>query len=306
MNFKYKLEKYSGKNSRYTCPNCRHKHSFVRYVDEQNKYIANHVGRCNREIKCGYHLKPKEYFNQGNEHNHIINHNINCNMKSNYSVSYIPNGFLYNSLRKYECNNFVKFLERNFGGQITNEVIEKYFIGTSAQFNYSTVFWQIDDSLKIRTGKIIKYDENGHRVKDKINYVHSILKIKNFELKQCLFGLHLLRYDKERFKKICIVESEKTAVICSVLYPEHHWLATSGLQNLNYEKIKELQASRIVFIPDLGAYQIWQKKIRDIFTLLPHAVYIDLINLKPYADKSDIADGNDIADLLLKGISIKI
>lgn len=302
MNYRYKLERYSGINSRYTCPNCNHKHSFVRYIDENGRYIASHVGRCNREIKCGYHLRPREYLNSNDieYNNHII-----TNTKHN-NISYIPNGFLYNSLRKYEYNNFVKFLEQSFGGQKTNELIEKYFIGTSAKFNYSTVFWQIDESLKIRTGKIIKYNENGNRVKDKISYVHSVLGIRNFELKQCLFGLHLLRYDRERFKKICIVESEKTAIICSIFYPEYHWLASGGLNNLSYEKIKELQASRIVFIPDLGCFQIWRKKIKEIFEQLPLATYIDIINISSYATSNDIAQGYDIADLLLKGISIKI
>jgi rubredoxin len=57
------LEKYKGLGSRHTCPACGAKKVFVRYVDtETGRYLADHVGRCNRESNCGYHFKPKDYF----------------------------------------------------------------------------------------------------------------------------------------------------------------------------------------------------------------------------------------------------
>lgn len=56
------LETYRGTKSRYTCPACNSKGVFVRYKDERGEYLSNDVGRCNRETKCGYHYKPKQYF----------------------------------------------------------------------------------------------------------------------------------------------------------------------------------------------------------------------------------------------------
>ena len=52
----------------------------------------------------------------------------------------------------------------------------------------------------------------GKRLKSKdgkplINWVHSALEIPKFNLKQCLFGLHLLN---DNVKQVAIVESEKT------------------------------------------------------------------------------------------------
>ena len=61
--FRYTLEPYKGPNSRHTCPACGAAHKFVRYIDTATgAYIADEVGRCDREESCGYHLKPAEYF----------------------------------------------------------------------------------------------------------------------------------------------------------------------------------------------------------------------------------------------------
>jgi len=56
------LEKYHGTKSRHTCPACNSRNCFVRYVGANGEYISFDVGRCNRESKCGYHYKPKQFF----------------------------------------------------------------------------------------------------------------------------------------------------------------------------------------------------------------------------------------------------
>ncbi len=56
------LETYRGTKSRYTCPACNSRHSFSRYITDGGDYLSDDVGRCDRESKCGYHYKPKEYF----------------------------------------------------------------------------------------------------------------------------------------------------------------------------------------------------------------------------------------------------
>ena len=39
--YRYQLERYRGRGSRYVCPKCRHKHSFTRYIDTYNNiYIS--------------------------------------------------------------------------------------------------------------------------------------------------------------------------------------------------------------------------------------------------------------------------
>ena len=64
MNYRYTLEKYRGRSTRYNCPQCGRKHTFTRYIDTENnnQYISDNVGKCNRLDKCGYHYTPREYF----------------------------------------------------------------------------------------------------------------------------------------------------------------------------------------------------------------------------------------------------
>jgi hypothetical protein len=63
-NYRYQLERYRGRGTRYTCPQCGRKYTFTRYIDTENnnKYISDNVGKCNRLDKCGYHYTPKQYF----------------------------------------------------------------------------------------------------------------------------------------------------------------------------------------------------------------------------------------------------
>ena len=62
--YPYALESGQSKQ-KYTCPACGAAHKFVRYIDTATgQYIADEVGRCDRQESCGYHLKPHEYFAQ--------------------------------------------------------------------------------------------------------------------------------------------------------------------------------------------------------------------------------------------------
>ena len=63
MSYRYQLEKYSGKKSRFRCPSCGSENDFTRYVDTMtNEYLHPEVGICNRKSKCYYHYPPKKYF----------------------------------------------------------------------------------------------------------------------------------------------------------------------------------------------------------------------------------------------------
>ena len=62
--YRYQLERYRGRSTRYVCPRCKRKQSFTRYIDtyNNNEYVSDNVGKCNRIDKCGYHYTPKQYF----------------------------------------------------------------------------------------------------------------------------------------------------------------------------------------------------------------------------------------------------
>jgi hypothetical protein len=231
--------------------------------------------------------------------------------------TFIPYKVFNGSLKKYESNNFVKFLINLFGEEITFELIEKYHIGTSKyRFedmgypNYrsqegATVFWQRDFEGKIRSGKIMLFNEHtGKRIKepfDHITWVHSALKMAAFNLKQCLFGEDLMN---DNLKPIALVESEKTAIIASVYFPEFSWLATGGANGLSKEKCKTINklGVPVILFPDLSASNNGKENVFDSWSRiakehLTSFVVSDL--LQKNATEEQKKEGLDFADYLI-------
>jgi hypothetical protein len=137
----------------------------------------------------------------------------------------------------------------------------------------------------------------GKRVKEPYNHitwVHSALKTKDFNLKQCFFGEHLI---KDNTKPIAITESEKTAIIASVFFPDFVWLAAGSISNLTTEKFNNLRDKKVVLFPDLKAYEKW----KHIATTISNVSKIRVSNyLEVNASDDDRILGLDLADYLLK------
>lgn len=303
MNHRYILEPYKGMKSRFHCPQCNEKNVFTRYIDvKTGQYINDNVGRCNRESNCGYHYKPMQYF-LDNPTAESIRDKQNYQSITNMvfkkkTISFIDDSIFKASLKGYDDNCFVKYLVRLFGHDTADEIIRTYSIGTSKHWNGATVFWQIDCSGKIRTGKIMLYDPlTGKRVKEPFNHitwVHSALKLNNYELQQCLFGEHLL---KGCSKPVAIVESEKTAIIASVYFPKFIWLATGSLSNLTMEKCSILKNRDVVLFPDLKGYGKWLEKSKDL-SVITKFVVSDFLERK--ANIEEQRQGLDLADYLVQ------
>jgi len=305
--FRFTLEPYVSQKNRYECPSCGKKHTFTRYIDlEENQYVGIHVGKCDREQKCGYHFKPKEYFQSQKTYgiggasvdmaaNAAALKQIDFQAKrKSLPTSFIDKKLFHKSLEETNKNNFLSYLEKVLNPEAVIEVKDKYRIGTSRKWKGATVFWQIDDQKKIRTGKMMLYDKNTGK-KKKINWIHSVLKLPDFNLKQCLFGLHLLNSD--RTKPIALVESEKTAVIASIAFPEFIWMATGGLLNLKEEMIKPLANRKVILFPDAGCYDDWNKKVKDLPKNI-HFMISDLVENK--ATEEEKRQGLDIADYIIQ------
>lgn len=299
----YILEPYDGMNTRYHCPECKQKKkTFVRYIDtERGEYIHPSVGRCNRESKCSYHYTPKQYFQDNNisfDTPQPKAYKPKPDKPQPKLVSFISVEVFKASLKGYETNHFVKFLIDLFGIEVTTESISRYFIATSKYWNDATVFWQIDTNGKLRTGKIMLYNPTtGKRVKEPfnhINWVHRVLKKPKFELKQCLFGSHLLI---DKIKPIAIVESEKTAIIASVYIPQFIWLAVGSLTNLNAEKCSMLNGRTVTLFPDLNGFDKWRIKAKELSHIAKFTVS-DLLERK--ASEAEREQGLDLADYLIK------
>ena len=297
--YQYTLEPYKGPASRTRCPKCQHK-EFSHYIHTATgERLHPTVGRCNREGKCAYHYKPKQYF----EDNNILKTPTLPTTHQRWIekpkvVSYIPIELFKASLKGYEVNHFAQYLANLFGTEKANEALGRYFVATSKHWEGATVFWLIDLKGKIRTGKIMLYSPiTGKRTRepyDRITWVHSLLKQPDFEKELCLFGEHLL---KEPLKPVAIVESEKTAVIASVYLPQFIWLATGGKSNLNASRLEVLKGRQVFLFPDLKEFNNWSNKAKELSHLTTFTVS-DL--LERAATDAERIEGFDLADYLVK------
>lgn len=307
----YSLQKYKGTTTRHTCPNCGDRHSFAYYVYEQDTPLHPSVGRCNHESDCGYHYTPKQYFQEHPE----------CRAANGFSfggqkveqkpkqvsqpstIGYIPPHYVEKSQSVH--SNFFRFLSTlltAYYGSKAKEVLprllEDYRLGATR--DGAVIFWQIDRNDKVRTGKVIQYNpEDGHLIKDgrtsAVNWVHSILKKQQvlpeeWQLSQCLFGEHLLKSNPD--KVAVLVESEKSAVIGSAIFPGYVWLATGGKSQMKEEKLCALTGRTVLLFPDADGYAEWKQRAGNMTCF--KAIVSDIIEKnatpKQKADHIDIAD----------------
>lgn len=196
-------------------------------------------------------------------------------------------------LEKPCTDNLTEFLKTKFSTDEIKKAKQNYFItGTCHFWNNSTAFWQIDDKERIHACKIMQYDKHtGKRIKkpyNHINWLHNTISKLNFDLSQCLFGLHRITEDYQ--KTIAIVESEKTAIIMSIFIPDYIWIATGSKQNLKLDLIKPIKKRNIVLFPDKGEFENWKSK----------ATYLNTIGFKIAVSKlieeTDFDNGFDLAD----------
>jgi hypothetical protein len=284
--YRYTLEKSSKKKS--VCPKCD-KRTLVRFIDnETGNYLSENYGRCDREIQCGYFLKPsqeKSYFS-------IVK------IPEVIPINYFDYELMVSTKIKYNQNNFVKFLFKHFELKQVNEVIDKYNVGTTKYWYGATIFWQVDNYQRVRFGKVMIYNpETCKRIKNqegggKISSVRAILNLKDFNHKQCLFGLHLINSNLS--KPIAIVESEKTAIIMSIEAPNYIWLATGSKSNLKEELLKPLKNRIVVLYPDNDSFNDWQKLVSQLKLKGYKIAISDLL------EKMSLKVGSDLADYFIE------
>lgn len=192
-----------------------------------------------------------------------------------------------------------------------------------------TIFWQIDIDGHVRTGHLMRYKADGHRLKPDepggqyaVDWFHSLLSRKRNdsdpwphpeyfnpdrqEARQCLFGEHLLR----RYPRatVHIVESEKTALIMAIAYgtdQQDVWLACCGLRQLTADRLRPLirDRRRIVLYPDRDGIDQWKAQMQR---LVSETGYKDFrLQTDPVLKWWTEADGPkaDIADVLIRHLA---
>ena len=139
---------------------------------------------------------------------------------------------------------------------------DKYRLGRSR--SGKTIFWMIDEIGQVLDGHI-----GSSWVSQMLQrrYPDLLTGIPTFH---CLFGLHLVtmgtgtqcaampqarlhsgacpQFDQSA-SKICLIESERSAVILSEIYPEYIWLAWVYDANLTIDKLEPLTGHRVILYP---------------------------------------------------------
>lgn len=312
MQRSFSLEKYRGTASRHTCPGCGGKRCFTLYVDEAGNPLDPSVGRCDHESGSGYHLTPAQYFK---EHPELTGKDwrddepewLAAALKRREEekkkpLCLIPGDIVRRSVRPERDSDFTAWLRTVVQPEAVGQIVRDYRIGLTKAGD--VIFFQIDVQGRCRTGKVMKYDRNtGHRIKDeatkgRITWIHSLMKWsgtlpQEWQLTQCLFGEHLLpAYPK---KAVALVESEKTAVICSALMPQYVWLATGGKSQFN-DRLNVLSGRDVIAFPDIDGYATWCEKVKS-FTGLN--ITVSGI-LQQNATADDFEAHIDIADWLIR------
>ena len=326
---RYSLEPYKGRRTRHTCPACRKPGEFVRYIDTASGlYLADHVGRCNRENSCGYHFKPKDYFaGQPNPKvDSFMESNLYLTAYESPKPDYIPAASMQATLQGYGKNNFVRFLVKLYGEDTALKIAATYNVGTSKRLRndggLSCIFWQLDSAGNIRQCKVMGYDPNtGKRLKsseavefwddrsgayrpangEKKEHGPRVIGTQWFkgkDLVQCLFGEHLLPTRPDAV--VCLVESEKTACIMSVEMPENVWLATGGANGAKWTDpatFAPLAGRHVRLWPDLGKFEKWSEDAKILNLVCKSVTVSDALERR--ADAADIASGLDVADFFI-------
>ena len=219
------------------------------------------------------------------------------------------------SLKGIEQTLFVKYLrslpwDEQQRARLT-DVLHLYCVASCPHGPEWVSFWQITDEGTPLTAKYMKYQPNGHRVKDRDEQGNKVFatdwehawraRKKQYDESKydtsgrALFGCHLLkRYPRAH---VNIVESEKTALIMANYFGdlEHHlWLAVGGLKWLKIESMQPLiDQGRLVWLwPDKDGATSWQEVADKLGSdhVQVYTRFFDTCWIPEDGEKADVAD----------------
>ena len=178
----------------------------------------------------------------------------------------------------------------------------------------AVIFWQIGLQGQVYDGKIMYYKQDCHRDHErKTTWVRAVMKRfygceADISCGHGLFGGHLLGLTDDfatlkathcQRMPVAVVESEKTAVIMSELYPEYLWLATGGLSELTPQKLFVLRGRKVVIFPDTdpdgNAFGAWFGIVRKAEWLMGQKLFVSPL-LEQHATKEQKERKIDVAD----------
>lgn len=291
-------------SAKYNEAECNRK--FTNALHTSNKVgIASFIYMCRQ-----YGIDTNRfYIKDGVDYAQPIVTHVNSKPKEVIPVA-IQREYVLRSLDRNLQSDFVFYLETLVADvERIVAVVNDYQLGVTKEGH--VIYWNIDKDESVRMGKVMKYKTDGHR--DKTFTPLSIPKelskcgkLKaDYVIKQTLFGEHLLRHPQNADKTICIVESEKSAVICSLCFPNVLWMATGSKGNLQDERMSAVKGRKVILFPDTDAegkaYCQWCKRADE---LNANGWQIQVCNyLEKMATPEQRETKIDIADLLIDDLA---
>jgi len=165
----------------------------------------------------------------------------------------------------------------------------RYHLGKSR--SGKPIYWMIDDLGIVRDGRIGD------------GWVSQMLKhrypdfSKFITTQHCLFGLHLLN-ESDSIDTISIVESERSALILSEIYPQSLWMAYSYPANFNEYLFEPLQGHRIILFPNADETMSTYLAFLDIADHARHKFHLDITVSTLLEDETTASQKSRHIDLL--------
>ena len=286
---------YGGKY--LTCPHCGKEKKYRNFHDAATgQPIAD--GECGTCFVCAFDVRPRDYFEEHPEYLESTE-GIPYTPKKKVEVSYIPPSVVSEHLFKAGLSgqaNLTDYLLNMFDEKLIADALNRYYVGHEKD-NEGMLWPQIDTHFNVREIKAQWHNRfSGKRQGGYTYQYHALLRTRDVLPSEsrhdpCLFGQHLLR-GVDGNTIVCIVESEKTALIGSIIAPSFTWLATGSETNFQLvTKARSLLSAckAVVVYPDSGS----QKKWRD------QAMASGLKNIVVSNKFTGHGHNTDIADLLI-------
>ena len=240
----------------------------------------------------------------------------------------LPSMPMVNACRADEFDFFQPFID---SGRLTIEQMhhacQRYLLGKTK--SGQPIFWMIDDMFMPLDAHIGS------------TWISTLLKareplIASWQVTHCLFGLHLLSntnltnltnlypfnpshpcsdyiacannscYSCNSCSKeepvICVIESEKSALILSELFPESLWMAYATPTHFTPELFAPLQGYSVIIYPrtdPVGDYYLASLELADQVRRLYHLDITVDSTLEDYASPSQKSREIDLLDFLL-------
>ena len=221
----------------------------------------------------------------------------------------VPRDYVLRSLDRNLRSDFVSFLKLMVADvDKIVDIVNAYQLGVTKGGH--VIYWYIDKGDVARMGKVMAYKPDGHRNKSvtPLSIPNELSKrgelYADYAIKQTLFGEHLLNLSTSKGKTIGIVESEKSAVICSLCIPHLLWMATGSKGNLQEERLSAIKERLAILFPDTDTdgktYSEWQSRASELNAKGWHLQACDYLERVATAEQRK--DKIDIADLLIEDI----